>query len=497
MAMLNRRAWLCGSLTVFAGCDRPERKRPPHTGARGVAYGSPADAGELASVLIEQVPFVHQKPDFCGEACVEMAARRLGKQIDQDAVFAASGLSPAEGRGVFTKELVTALHALGFQPGPVWRGVDVASSDREIAGAFAELHADLVRGVPSIVCMRYDERPQASEHFRLVLGYDAPSDTVVYHEPAEKDGAYRRMPRAKLFALWPLKYEPRRWTVIRLSLSPLELKEPPRAAGSFTPADYAQHVMKLKELLLDKGLTGLAVRIEEPFVVVGNDPPALLAGRAETVSWARERLERDFFEKRPSRILNVFLWNDEKSYEHGVRALTGAEPGTPYGFYSSTHGGLFMNIATGGGTLVHEIVHPYVEADFPDAPAWLNEGLGSLFEQSRDRGGHIVGDTNWRLSGLQRAIKRGRVPSFEALTKTTAHEFYDEDPGTNYAQARYLFYFMQEQGKLIGFYKAFRAARTKDPTGYQTLKATLGEPDMSAFKARWEEYVLALRFPGA
>ena len=47
------------------------------------------------------------------------------------------------------------------------------------------------------------------------------------------------------------------------------------------------------------------------------------------------------------------------------------------------HGGVIgqiMNIATGGGTLVHEIVHPYVEANFPGCPAWFNEGLGSLYE---------------------------------------------------------------------------------------------------------------------
>ena len=95
----------------------------------------------------------------------------------------------------------------------------------------------------------------------------------------------------------------------------------------------------------------------------------------------------------------------------GVKSLTGNEPGTPYGFYSAKHNGLFMNIATGGGTLVHEIVHPYVEADFPNAPPWLNEGLGSLFEQSADRDGHIVGLTNWRLAGLQRAIRANRTGS--------------------------------------------------------------------------------------
>ena len=45
------------------------------------------------------------------------------------------------------------------------------------------------------------------------------------------------------------------------------------------------------------------------------------------------------------------------------------------------------------------------------------------------------------------------------------------------------------------FYRKFRAARTKDPTGYKTLMSSLGEPDMDAFKTRWQRYVAALRFP--
>jgi hypothetical protein len=154
-----------------------------------------------------------------------------------------------------------------------------------------------------------------------------------------------------------------------------------------------------------------------------------------------------------------------------------------------------MNIATGGGTLVHEIVHPYVEADFPHAPPWLNEGLGSLFEQSAERDGHIVGRTNWRLSGLKRAIQKNQVPSFEALTSMTTRQFYDEDKGTNYAQSRYLFYWMQEKGLLRGYYKKLRAERASDPTGYKHLVEALGNPDMNQFKAEWEKYVMGLQFP--
>ena len=150
---------------------------------------------------------------------------------------------------------------------------------------------------------------------------------------------------------------------------------------------------------------------------------------------------------------------------------------------------------TGGGTLVHEIVHPFMAANFPGCPAWFNEGLASLYEQSSGKGDRIVGLTNWRLAGLQDAITKGAVPSFKTLLSTTDHEFYHADPGTNYAQARYLCYFLQEKGLLTRYYHAFHANREKDPTGYETLRTVLGETDMDSLKKTWEGFVMELTFP--
>jgi hypothetical protein len=269
------------------------------------------------------------------------------------------------------------------------------------------------------------------------------------------------------------------------------------ASSDAAPADdaYAQHIKDLRARLAKLGLGNLEIRVEDPFVVVGEGTAKQLARNAQTVRWAADILERDFFDKRPTLILDVFLFDTAESYERGVKKLTGEAPGTPYGFYSRANRGLFMNISTGGGTLVHEIVHPYVEADFPNAPAWLNEGLGSMFEQSAERDGHIVGLTNWRLAGLQKAIAKGGVPTFKALTAMDSDTFYAEASGTNYAQSRYLLYYMQEKNLLRDFYKAFRAARAKDPTGYATLVKALGERDMADFQDRWQAFVAKLRFP--
>jgi len=87
------------------------------------------------------------------------------------------------------------------------------------------------------------------------------------------------------------------------------------------------------------------------------------------------------------------------------------------------------------------------------------------------------------------------VPSFKTLTHLDTAQFYGEHSGVNYAAARYLLYYLQERGKLRDFYRAFRAARTKDPSGYATLVATLGADDMPAFERSWRAYVGKLTFP--
>ena len=241
---------------------------------------------------------------------------------------------------------------------------------------------------------------------------------------------------------------------------------------------------------------GFTVVPEPPFVVIGDETPAQVASRARgTVRWTVKMLRQDFFKKDPSEIIDIWLFKDDASYRHHAQALFGDEPDTPFGYYSAVDRALVMNISTGGGTLVHELVHPFMRANFPECPAWFDEGMGSLYEQSAGRGGHIVGLTNWRLAGLKQAITGGEVPSFEILTSTTDIQFYDRDPGTNYGQARYLCLYLQEKGLLVPYYHEFVANHDGDPTGYKTLMRVLDVKDMSRFKDEWESWVMNLSFP--
>ncbi|MCA9683545.1 MAG: hypothetical protein KC457_15195 [Myxococcales bacterium] len=291
--------------------------------------------------------------------------------------------------------------------------------------------------------------------------------------------------------------------------APTEPLFPKTAAG-----ELDIHVARLQKRFLRRGWTVLA---EPPFAVVGDGPASQVERHAAmTIRWAVSRLEAAYFEKPPKEIITIYLFETDESYARNARELFGELPDTPYGYYSPADkalvmnrrsndnwaigpaaerplprsGRIVMNIGTGGGTLVHEIVHPYMAANFPECPSWFDEGLASLYEQSAEQDGHIVGLTNWRLAGLQDALKAGVVPSFQVLCET-GRGFYEDDPGTNYAQARYLCYWLQENGLLRRYYREFRAKVGIDPTGYDTLIRMVG-PDMDGFRASWERFVLAL-----
>jgi hypothetical protein len=231
------------------------------------------------------------------------------------------------------------------------------------------------------------------------------------------------------------------------------------------------------------------VLVEAPFVVIGDSP----AGEVKRIASGFFRskvalLEKDFFTKRPAKLIEVWLFRNEKTFRKGAKEFFNDTPSTPYGYYSPDASALIMN-ASGLGTLSHELVHPYMEANFPGVPAWFNEGLASLFERPSERKGHIIGLPNWRLPELKKEIRAGTLPALSKLLHTTRDEFYDASWDA-YAQARYLVYYLQEHGKLHDFYEKF-LADDKDRSGQAALEAVIGE-DLDSFDKKWQKWVLAI-----
>ncbi|MCA8972443.1 MAG: hypothetical protein KDC95_21830 [Planctomycetes bacterium] len=271
-----------------------------------------------------------------------------------------------------------------------------------------------------------------------------------------------------------------------------------RAATADGPDGRAldAHIADLRKRLAGHGLEDrFHILVQRPFVVLGDGGRVAVERSAlATVRWSTDLLMRDFFPRVPREVHEVWLFKNKGSYEANTRKIFGDVPTTPFGYYTPRHRALIMNIATGGGTLVHEIVHPFMAANFEACPSWLNEGLGSLYEQCNESKGKIVGLTNWRLKGLQEAIRERRTIPLERLVTTTRDEFYGRGSGLHYAMARYLCYWLQEHELLRRFYHSFVARQASDPAGLATLKNVIGTTDLAAFQTEWEAFVSGLRF---
>jgi len=258
------------------------------------------------------------------------------------------------------------------------------------------------------------------------------------------------------------------------------------------------------------------------------------------VGWARDLLKRDYFPRDPGAIITVWVFRDEASYRSGVSALFGGlwRPDTPYGYYSPCERALVTNVGYGYGTLVHEMVHAFMDANFPETPVWFNEGLASLYEQpscvaepgaepappaatappisgrlagdlslSRERSierspeelaelacarhGHMRGGLNWRLPALKEALSRGNAPSFERIGDAGRSSFNGKEGGLLYATSRYLLYWLQEKGVLVRYFHAFRDRHATDSSGMRILSDLLGRP-LPELRREWEGYVSGL-----
>jgi len=238
-----------------------------------------------------------------------------------------------------------------------------------------------------------------------------------------------------------------------------------------------------------------AVIARPPFVLAGDlAADVLQQWHDDTVAPAAAAMANCYFRVPPSAPITVLLFSKEASYNNYAQKLFNERNISVYGYYKPEQRTLVMNIATGGGTLVHELTHALVDFDFPKIPAWFNEGLASLHEQCRfrssDEGPWIEGLENWRLPGLQSAIRKQRLRSLQTLV--TADDFRGAQEGVNYAQARYLCLYLQRHDLLEKFYRNFRADQQQDPSGLVTLKALFPDKSWDDLDRDFQAWVLTL-----
>jgi len=234
------------------------------------------------------------------------------------------------------------------------------------------------------------------------------------------------------------------------------------------------------------------VIVRPPFVLAGDlreddldDLHRQAVGPVATALW------RSYFDRRPDQPVTIVALAGESSYRAVAASLDGYDPSAYAGYTQRGKRRIVFNMATGHGTLAHELAHILSAFDFPEMPEWFDEGLAALHESasfSRD-GLTIVGTGNWRTRLLRDTLRRGELPALERVIGSPA--FRGEGEGINYAVVRCFCQYLQERGMLSHFYRKFRGAVREDPQGVSTLCELLGCASLDEVDRDFRRWALA------
>jgi len=233
-----------------------------------------------------------------------------------------------------------------------------------------------------------------------------------------------------------------------------------------------------------------------PFLIAGDSNRITLTAYCNsTVLAAQSALRRMYVDKDLDHPVLILLIQSDGTYRRLSKDWLNEPNPSHFGFFQPRRHVMLMNVSTGTGTLVHELTHALVDPDFPNIPSWFNEGFASLFEQCNIQDGKITGLVNWRLPALQAAIKDKTLRPLREMIAD--NDFYSSDRvGINYAQARYLMFYLQEKGLLQRYYREFRDQAKTDSNGLKTLQGIVGDESFDQFEQEWKRWVLGLRFAG-
>ncbi len=150
-----------------------------------------------------------------------------------------------------------------------------------------------------------------------------------------------------------------------------------------------------------------------------------------------------------------------------------------------------------GRVLIHEFTHALHHGDMAAAkqshPTWICEGFATLFESPVLTSTGLTAQPDARLLVFQKAIRQKNAIAVSDLVKYDSKEFQDSAE-LCYAEARYLMFYLQDQGVLAKWYDAYKKGYDKDPTGLKAMEKVLGK---RAFQIDedWLKWASELKLP--
>lgn len=241
-------------------------------------------------------------------------------------------------------------------------------------------------------------------------------------------------------------------------------------AGQSAASPLAEQCAEMAQWL-GRQLGPQSQTLVRPPLVLGGDlaAPELERWHREVLAPAARAMAASYFTRGPDRPVVALLFASETAYRQAARRVFGDTELSSYGYYKPHLRTLLVNTSRGTSSALHELTHALASFDFPQAPAWLAEGLASLHEDCRIRQDppRLEGRVNWRLARLQEALAAGRLPSLAELVARP--DFDGPDQALCYAHARYFCLYLQRRGLLAEVYRRARDARRKNPSARLAL----------------------------
>lgn len=184
----------------------------------------------------------------------------------------------------------------------------------------------------------------------------------------------------------------------------------------------------------------------------------------------------------PVKPVTLCLLGDPHRYME--EAATFGDVPSEWGFYRPDLRIAIANVGQSIGNLRHELVHPLIGDDFPGIPAWLNEGIASLYGTARPTKAGFQFLVNYRLRDLQRALKAGELPTLAALAASTDEDVRGDRAAVFYATSRYVLLYAERQGHLGELYAAMRGASGDAEAQRAVLEKYVDERAFRAWAAK-------------
>lgn len=224
---------------------------------------------------------------------------------------------------------------------------------------------------------------------------------------------------------------------------------------------------------------GSQVLVHPPFVLGGDLTLSRLTSACRDVVLAVQKsLSTTYFDTPPTTPVTIVLLRDDASFQQHALRLDRARRTQDYGYYHRDHRRIVVNLSSGEGTLAHELTHALGHADFPEMPAWLDEGLATLHEECElsEDGLQLIGLLNWRQRQALAAHRQHELSSLRSLILEPRDETADRL--TTHAHLRSLCLYLQQRNLLDSVYRKARTTWKSDPTGWNSLCIVLHDPGL-------------------